>query len=99
MSLTHTCVLCVQVAKPLVQWHQGKQLDWLLAISPGGMPSSHTASVVGLTTALGLLEGTSSTMFALALVVTLIVAYDATGVRLHAGAHRLWLQFLWQCLD
>jgi membrane-associated phospholipid phosphatase len=88
MSLTHTSVLFVQVAKPLVQWHQGKQLDWLLAISPGGMPSSHTASVVGLTTALGLLEGTSSTMFALALVVTLIVAYDATGVRLHAGAHR-----------
>lgn len=47
-----------------------------------GLPA---ASVVGLTTALGLLEGTSSTIFALALVVTLIVAYDATGVRLHAG--------------
>lgn len=77
----------VQLAKPLVHWHTGKgPLDWLLALSPGGMPSSHTASVVGMTTALGLLEGTSSNMFALALVLTLIVAYDATGVRLHAGA-------------
>jgi acid phosphatase family membrane protein YuiD len=42
-----------------------------------------------MTTALGLLEGSSSTMFALALVLTLIVAYDATGVRLHAGAQLL----------
>jgi acid phosphatase family membrane protein YuiD len=49
------------------------------------MPSSHTASVVGLTTALGLSEGTSSTLFALAVVLSLVVAYDATGVRLHAG--------------
>lgn len=40
-----------------------------------------------MTTALGLIEGTQSAMFALALVVTLVVAYDATGVRLHAGHH------------
>jgi acid phosphatase family membrane protein YuiD len=50
-----------------------------------------------MTTALGLLEGTSSTMFALALVLTLIVAYDATGVRLHAGALLLSsMQWCWQ---
>lgn len=78
---------CAQLAKPLVHWHNGKQLDWLLALSPGGMPSSHTASVVGLTTALGLHEGTSSTIFALSLVLSLVVAYDATGIRLHAGRH------------
>lgn len=81
MSVLHD----MQLAKPLVHWHTGKQLDWFLALSPGGMPSSHTASVVGLTTAVGLLEGTSSTIFALALVISLVVAYDATGVRLHAG--------------
>jgi len=86
----HVCAcLCVlsfhKLAKPLVHWHNGKQLDWLLALSPGGMPSSHTASVVGLTTALGLHEGTSSTIFALSLVLSLVVAYDATGIRLHAG--------------
>lgn len=77
----------LQLAKPLVHWHTtGKQqLDWFLAVSPGGMPSSHTAAAVGLTTTLGLIEGTHSTMFALAALFTLIVAYDATGVRLHAG--------------
>lgn len=81
-NLTHTRT---QLAKPLVHFHTHKQLDWLLVLSPGKMPSSHTASVVGLATAVGLKEGTSSTMFALALLLSLVVAYDATGVRLHAG--------------
>eukprot|EP00879_Flechtneria_rotunda_P014682 GHRR01015342.1.p1 GENE.GHRR01015342.1~~GHRR01015342.1.p1 ORF type:complete len:183 (+),score=40.99 GHRR01015342.1:152-700(+) len=79
-----------QLAKPVVHYiHQQdkQQLDWMLALSPGGMPSSHTAFVVGLTTALGLQEGTRSGLFALALVLTLVVAYAATGVRLHAGRH------------
>lgn len=34
-----------------------------------------------------MLEGTQSNLFALALVLSLVVAYDATGVRLHAGRH------------
>jgi acid phosphatase family membrane protein YuiD len=41
--------------------------------------------VISLTTALGVLEGTNSPLFAIALVFSLIVMYDATGVRLHAG--------------
>ena len=49
------------------------------------MPSSHTALVVGLTTAVGLKESLDSSMFALCLVFSLVVMYDASGVRLHAG--------------
>ena len=41
--------------------------------------------VMGLTSALGVLEGTDSKYFAISLVFSLIVMYDATGVRLHAG--------------
>lgn len=83
-----SCV-AAQIAKPIAHYYSSneKRWDWTWAISPGGMPSSHTAFVVGMTTALGLLEGTRSPMFAMAVVVTLIVAYDATGVRLHAGQH------------
>lgn len=40
---------------------------------------------MGVTTAVGVLHGSSSPMFAIALVFSLIVMYDATGVRLHAG--------------
>eukprot|EP00967_Tisochrysis_lutea_P033837 scaffold40257_cov15-Tisochrysis_lutea.AAC.1 len=37
------------------------------------MPSAHSAFVVGLTTAVGIREGTGSSLFAVALVLTLIV--------------------------
>ena len=50
------------------------------------MPSSHTALVVGLTTAVGLKDlALDSSIFALCLVFSLVVMYDATGVRLQAG--------------
>jgi acid phosphatase family membrane protein YuiD len=49
------------------------------------MPSSHTSLVVGLATAVGLKESLDSSLFALCLVFSLVVMYDATGVRLHAG--------------
>ena len=51
----------------------------------GGMPSSHTSLVVGLTTATAYQYGLGSTMFPLSLAFSLIVMYDAAGVRRHAG--------------
>lgn len=54
-------------------------------MSSGGMPSSHAAFVTGLTVGVGVQDGLESSLFAIALVFSLIVMYDATGVRLHAG--------------
>lgn len=54
-------------------------------VSSGGMPSSHAAFVTGLTVGVGAQEGMESSVFAMSLVFSLIVMYDATGVRLHAG--------------
>ena len=51
----------------------------------GGMPSSHTSSVVSLVTGLGIINGTDSPIFATALVFAIIVMYDAAGVRRAAG--------------
>ena len=51
----------------------------------GGMPSSHTSSVVALVTSLGIKCGTDSPIFATALVFAIIVMYDAAGVRRAAG--------------
>jgi uncharacterized protein len=47
----------------------------------GGMPSVHTAVIVGCTTAIGLSEGVGSPLFALAAVVSAIVAHDSFRVR------------------
>ncbi|MCP8616053.1 divergent PAP2 family protein [Salirhabdus salicampi] len=58
-----------------------------LMFSTGGMPSSHTATVMALTTSIGLLEGFHSNQFAISLVLAVIVMHDATGVRRHAGHH------------
>ncbi|KAL7186598.1 hypothetical protein ACSBR2_028348 [Camellia fascicularis] len=54
-------------------------------VSSGGMPSSHSAFVTALTAAIRLQEGTGGSTFAIAVVLSCVVLYDASGVRLHAG--------------
>ena len=54
-------------------------------LETGGMPSSHSAAVMGLATSLGALYGWQSPAFAIAMVFGSIVMYDATGIRRAAG--------------
>ncbi|KAK9811944.1 hypothetical protein WJX73_001762 [Symbiochloris irregularis] len=54
-------------------------------VDSGGMPSSHSALCTSVTTAVALEYGLGSPLFAMALCFSLIVMYDATGVRRHAG--------------
>lgn len=51
----------------------------------GGMPSSHTAATIALTTMVGFLDGFDSTLFAVCLIFSIVVMYDAAGVRRQAG--------------
>ncbi len=51
----------------------------------GGMPSSHSALVTALATAIGFEHGFSSPMFSLALFYGLLVIRDALGVRRATG--------------
>ena len=51
----------------------------------GGMPSAHSATVCALLVVTGRYCGTGSTEFALALVLAIIVMYDAMGVRRETG--------------
>ncbi|MGM0431429.1 MAG: divergent PAP2 family protein [Spirochaetota bacterium] len=57
------------------------------ALSTGGMPSSHSATVTALTTSIGLDYGVSHTYFALSLVFAIVVIHDAVGIRRAAGRH------------
>ncbi|GEM46070.1 divergent PAP2 family protein [Deinococcus cellulosilyticus] len=56
-----------------------------LFMETGGMPSSHTALVAALCTGIGYTHGVGSPIFAVAVVFSSIVMYDATGVRRSAG--------------
>ncbi|ADC49017.1 membrane protein [Alkalihalophilus pseudofirmus OF4] len=64
-----------------------RKLDWTLFTSTGGMPSSHSAAVTALSTAVAIEHGMDSTIFAVAAIFGIIVMFDATGVRRHAGYH------------
>ena len=59
------------------------------AWASGGMPSSHSAGIVALTTAIGIEEGMSSAIFGLALTVTAVILYDSVGVRRTTGENAL----------
>jgi acid phosphatase family membrane protein YuiD len=63
-----------QVAKVFTHHYITREWDLTRLVGSGGMPSSHTSLVMGLTTALGIINGTSSPYFAIALVFSLIVS-------------------------
>ncbi|QBP40557.1 MULTISPECIES: divergent PAP2 family protein [Paenisporosarcina] len=60
-------------------------LDWKLFTSTGGMPSSHSAAVTALTTAVAFETGLGSPLFAVSAIFAIIVMFDASGVRFQAG--------------
>ena len=62
-----------------------KKFNFKIFTTTGGMPSSHTAGVIGLTTSIGLIDGFDSLIFAVSLGFSLIVMQDASGVRRAAG--------------
>ena len=51
----------------------------------GGLPSSHSATVVSLSTAMAIVHGISSSQFAISIVLAVIVIHDAVGIRRAAG--------------
>lgn len=62
-----------------------KKVDFKIFTTTGGMPSSHTASVVALSTTVGLIAGFSSLYFAIATGYALVVMQDAAGLRRTSG--------------
>src|SRR5206468_12723830 len=73
--------LLAQGVKLLVELVRTHRLDLRYLVSPGGMPSAHSALVTSLATAIGRQEGLSSPLFAASAVFASIVMYDAAGVR------------------
>lgn len=82
-------ILFAQFVKIPIQYAVTRELDWKLFSSTGGMPSSHSAAVTSLTTAVAFEHGVDSTIFAVAAVFAVITMYDATGVRFQAGQQAL----------
>ena len=76
-----------QFLKVPVEYMANRRMNWGLWFSSGGMPSSHSSLMVAVTLSSGLSFGFNSPVFALAFAISMIVVYDATGVRRQAGIH------------
>jgi acid phosphatase family membrane protein YuiD len=76
-----------QVIKIPLDYLHTRRWNWSLLFTTGGMPSSHSALVTSTTLAVGLYYGFDHPTFALGVVITMIVTYDAAGVRQQAGIH------------
>lgn len=83
--------LLAQIAKLLLTFLTTKRLDFSRLVDTGGMPSSHTALVSGLSTCVGLTDGWHSSQFAIAACISAVIVYDATNLRRSAGYHAEWL--------
>lgn len=74
-----------QIIKFLLHLTFKKKVDFKQFTTTGGMPSSHSAGVVGIATAVGLITGFSSVSFSIAMGYALVVMYDAAGLRRASG--------------
>src|SRR3981081_1686112 len=74
-----------QAAKVIMTSMRQRRLNLRVLAETGGMPSSHAAIVMGMTTAVGKYAGVNSAAFAIALIFSFVVMYDAAGLRRAAG--------------
>jgi len=75
----------IQLFKFVYDLIKNKKFNFKRLMQAGGMPSSHSGVVVSLTTMIGKNVGVTSPLFAVSLIFSFIVMYDAAGVRRAAG--------------
>ena len=76
-----------QVIKIPLDYLRTRRWNWALLLTTGGMPSSHSSLMTGTVFAIGLYQGFDNPLFAIGVAITMIVTYDAAGVRRQAGIH------------
>ncbi len=74
-----------QIIKFCIFTIKSRKMNFKIFTTTGGMPSSHSAGVMGLSTSVGLIAGFDSLLFSIALGFSLVTMYDAAGVRRAAG--------------
>ncbi|HSM81228.1 MAG TPA: divergent PAP2 family protein [Nodosilinea sp.] len=74
-----------QGLKAIIELIRHRKLNLRVMVETGGMPSAHSALVTALAGGIGQTLGWASPVFAATLVFSIIVMYDAAGVRQAAG--------------
>ena len=81
MCIALIALLSAQLLKFAGNWLVHRQPDFTRLTGMGGMPSSHAASVTALTTSVGIENGFNSTIFGAVAFFSLLIIYDAAGIR------------------
>ena len=91
--------LFAQFFKIIFNFFSTGKIRFGIMFETGGMPSSHSALITGAASGIGFNLGFDSPIFALAIAISLIVMYDASGVRKSAGIQAAELNKLSKILD
>ena len=91
--------LMAQFFKIIFNFFTTGKIRFGIMFETGGMPSSHSALITGATSGIGFQIGLDSSIFALAVAVSLIIMYDASGVRKSAGIQAAEINKLSKKLD
>jgi uncharacterized protein len=83
--------LIAQFFKILTVAIKKKTFKWTILFATGGMPSSHSSTVVAMATSVGLIDGFGSTTYAMAVCFATVVMFDAAGLRRNASKQAMVL--------
>ena len=91
--------LTAQLLKIIFNLISEGELRFGIIFETGGMPSSHSALITGATSGIGCDTGFDSPIFALSVCISLIVMYDASGIRRSAGMQAIEINKISRELD
>ena len=80
-----SAAIIAQLIKVITYLCTHKKINFKIFTTTGGMPSSHTAGVIALSTSVALIEGLDSIAFAISIGFSLVIMQDAAGLRRAAG--------------
>lgn len=83
--------LIAQIIKILTVAIKKRTFKWTILFATGGMPSSHSSTVVSMATTVGLIDGFNSTTYAIAVCFATVVMFDAAGLRRNASKQAMVL--------
>jgi uncharacterized protein len=88
-----------QFLKVPLHYMETGEWDWKKLIGSGDMPSSHSSAVTSLTTYIAFKNGVRSIDFGVSSIFSLIVMYDAMGIRWHAGETAIAVNDMYEQLE
>ncbi|MUK88028.1 divergent PAP2 family protein [Ornithinibacillus sp. L9] len=88
-----------QLLKVPIHYLETGEWDWKKIVGSGDMPSSHSSAVTSLTTYVALKKGVPSIDFGVSSIFSLIVMYDAMGIRWQAGQTAIAVNDMYEQLE